>query len=516
MLDLTGENLSVYLLRELKDVVNRNPRFRNLGGDVTVHTNSMLGWGDLRVSIDGMSSAGTRMSTDYFLCTQYGRSVLCKLEGSDGLFFDRVNEIRNAANNPSSGVYYFNVDAVNEGTRDVSLTVQKYKWTDIASIYAVGSKVYFSDAIDVSKVAPVDPTIQYELQGNMLAIYTFSPDFLQLTGATGTLTPMTDFWYLRTQEVVLTTNTILGAQDISLQLDTFESVVIEDQDGYTLMEGVDYSIIGDTIRTSEWTPANATLTATFTVRVDPSTTLAAHPENIINTGLLDPVTSITSGAAKIYDPDHNLYTLADFTIVNGVVWLTNLLRTGERYTWEARVDEGLSTVTAKKMAINTNIVPGLAIAIGDQVFVGDQCAILIAPVSSETYEVYGAKENVNFTIEVKANDRMTASEIAETIKAFLLVGGRDAMEASGISIFEVSKASATAERDSSGTAPTTTYSLEVQAAADWELYIPLVNRITQFSVTVNEDAPVTDFPGKLTAAARLSAFGNSLFLPTYS
>jgi hypothetical protein len=518
MLDLTGENLSTYLLREIRDLVNRNPRFRNLGGDTTVHTNTMVAWGDLRVTIDAINSQGTRMSSDYFLCTHYGRSVLCKLENQDGLFIEWVQELHNSSINLESGVYYFNVDSVDESTREVGLTIQKYKWQSATSAFAVGSKVYFTPGIDVSRVTPIDSTIQFAVEGNRLAILSFTSDFLTLQLNTTPLTPMTDFWYLRTVVETLTTSTVLGVQDITLPITVFETVSITDQDGYTLVDGVDYIFVnnGTAIRTSEWTPAKAQLTAVFTVKADPTTTLSADPENNINIGGITPGQNLAPGQTVLYNSAGNAYNDSDFINYNGQIWLKSLLQTGELYKWSAKVDEGQTAVVAHKMATNRDLIPGLAISIGDQVFVGDQCAILVSPVNSETYEVYGAKDNVSFDITVKANDRMTASEIAETIKAFLLVTGRDSMESAGLSIFEVSKNSATGERDSSATAPTTTYTLGVAAAADWELHVPLVTTIAQFSVDVESDTPITDFPGKLSLAPRLTAFGSSQFLPYYS
>ena len=518
MLDLTGENLSTYLLREIRDLVNRNPRFRNLGGDTIVHTNTMVAWGDLRVTIDAINSQGTRMSSDYFLCTQYGRTVLCKLENQDGLFVEWVQELKSSATDLDSGIYYFNVDAVDESTREVQLTVQKYKWKSAASAFAVGSKVYFAPNINVAHVTPIDPTVLFEVEGNRLAILSFTQNFLTLQLNSTPLTPMTDFWYLRTQEAVIATSTRLGVQDIALPITNFTAMSIADQDGYILIEGIDYLLMdnGTKIRTSEWTPANAQLTATFTVKADPSVELSAHPENNINIGGLNPGQTLASGQTVLYNSAGNAYSDSDFVNINGQIWLNTLLKTGELYKWEAKVDEGQTVVKTHKMATDREIIPGLAISIGDQVFVNDQCAILVSPSNSETYEIYGAKDNVSFDITVKANDRMTASEISETIKAFLLVSGRDNMETAGISIFEVSKNSATGERDSSATAPTTTYTLGVSAAADWELHVPIITTISQFSVDVNSDTPITDFPGKLSATPRLTAFGSSKFLPYYS
>ena len=519
MLDLTGENLSTYLLREIKDLVNRNPRFRNMGGDVTVHTNSLVAWGDLRITINSIASQGTRMSPDYFLCNQYGRAVLCKLENYDGLFMEWVQELKDTSTVPQPGVYYFNVDSVDEATREVGLTIQKYRWESGKSKYALGSNIFFKPGIDVSKVNVVGNTVQVEQNGNMLSVLTFSPTpiALRLTGSLTNLIPMTDYWYLRKEEYVLSTPTILGTQDIDLPLAIYYDIVIKDQDDYELKAGRDFAWVNPSrIRTTEWTPAGAILTITYTIKANPSLVSSAHPENLLEISDVTTGEVIASGQTTLYASNGNRYGDDQFVQVNGELWLKNLLRLGESYTWDSRIDCGQTQIIVKKMAVNTNIIEGLAIGIGDQVAINDQCAILISPEISETYEVYGAKENISFNIEIKSNDRMTSSEIAEALRGHLLVRSRDNFEANGLSIFEVSKNSNTDSRDSSGTAPSTIYTLEVSAAADWELYIPLVTRITQFAVDTSEETPAIDFPGKLSATPRLTAFGSSKFLPYYS
>ena len=516
MIELTGENLSAYLLREIRNIVNRNPRFRNLGGDVTVATSSMVAWGDLRVTINRVSAQGTRMSPDYFLCTQYGRTVLGKLENYDGLFIEWVQEIQENWNTiPPSGVYYLNVDSVDEGTRNVQLTIQKYQWVGESPRYANGSLVYFASHIDVSSVTPVDPAIQYAQQGNTLAILSFSPNMLELQTPHGLLTPMVDFWYMREVKAEIIPSTAFGEQLIMLPIPDYYSVAIFDQDGYPLKEGVDFFFNApNIITTGSWTPEGSTLIGTFVIRVDPSSTLAAHPENQVSA-------TLAAGDAPVpdqtilYSSLLNRSSSSDFLTIDGVTWLTTLLVTGERYYWESRIDLGQDQYSAKKMEVNKNLIDGLSIAIGDQVFVNDQCAILISPKPSEIYEIYGSKENVSFTIEVKANDRMTASEVAEMIKGSLLVRERTNMEANGLTIFEISRESVYESRDSSGTAPTTTHTLNVSAAADWELHIPLITRISQFNVDM-QDTPQTDFIGKISLPPRISTLGVSQFLPNYS
>lgn len=518
MLELTGENLSTYLLREIKNIVNRNPRFRNLGGDVTVSTSNMVAWGDLRVTINRISSSGTRLSPDYFLCTQYGRSVIGKLEGYDGLFIEWVQEIRNNGSTiPPSGVYYFNVDAVNEGTREVALTIQQYQWVGQEAKFAQGSLVYFAPYIDVSSVTPVDPLVSYEQQGNIWELTSFYPNILQLqrvvTGVPIPLVPMVDFWYLRESSNVITDSTFFGEQFLSIPVAGWTSMVITDQDGYELREGIDYTVLDtNIIQTSTWTPEDSKLTGNFTVKTDPSSIWAVHPENQVSIPLI-PGNSPTQ--TILYSSVQNRSNASDFATVNGVTWLSALLITGEKYYWESRVDLGQAQYNAKKMEVNQNLIPGLSIAIGDQVVIGDQCAILVSPHVSEVYEIYGSKENVSFTIEIKANDRLTASEISEMIKGSLLVRERNNMEANGLTIFEITREANYESRDQSGTAPTTTYSMSVSAAADWELYIPLVSRISQFEVDMS-DTPQTDYLSKLIMAPRLKILGASQFLPNYS
>ena len=48
MLDLTGANLIGYLIRVTKDIMNRNPRFRNTLGETTFATNNQINFGDVQ------------------------------------------------------------------------------------------------------------------------------------------------------------------------------------------------------------------------------------------------------------------------------------------------------------------------------------------------------------------------------------------------------------------------------------------------------------------------------------
>lgn len=528
MLDLTGENLATYLLRELKDIVNRNPRFRNLGGDVFVQSSNMVQWGDLQVQISGITASGTRLSPDYFMCTQHGHSVLAKLENKDGVFIEWVQEQRiktdvsDTLTYPEPGVYYFNVDSVDEGTRDVGLTIQTYKWASGETGFARGSGVFFRSGIDVDTVEPVDPSITFVRANGGLYITSYVTEIpLRLKSAATILTPNVDYWYIREVDEVLTDATLTGLQTITLPITDYSKITITDQDGYELRSGIDFdfsSLIH--IRLGEWTPPGSQLTGRFVVKVDPTTTSVVHPENRLPISPLAATETLADGQVFIRSTFGPTYSEKDLTVAgDGSVWLSHLLRPGERAIWEARIDAGTTTVTAKKLAVNQNLIPGLSIAIGDLVNVGDQCAILVAPNLTETYEVYGSKENISFDIRVKANDRLTASDIATMIRTSLLVRARNDMETNGLSIFEVSKTALTEQKDQTGVLPSTTYTLSVQAAADWEYHVPLITRIGYLDIVVDDPTKNVwdmDFPGKPRILPRLSTLGATQFLPYYA
>src|SRR5208282_4650362 len=130
----------------------------------------------------------------------------------------------------------------------------------------------------------------------------------------------------------------------------------------------------------------------------------------------------------------------------------------------------------------TDVAPGLWVAIGDRVEIGDQIAIIVSPTRTECYQVFGSKENLTFTLDVKANDLMTDSELSELIKAEWTYKNRDSMEADGITIFEISREQTGEARDASGTAANYVYSLNVTASCDWKGFVPLVNRVAHIDI----------------------------------
>ena len=475
------------------------------------------------------------------MCTQHGRAILAQVEEKDGLFVEFVREVDPGNILLDPGVYYMNVDAVDEATRDVELTLQKFKWREGYIPPAQGSLIYFREGLDGTFMVPSDTSnagaqINFSAFQAYLILYTPIQTIAITDTQTGTvLTPVVDYWVTRSMVKVACQSTVGGEEIISIPPNGV-SLSFQDQTGYVLRQYVDYTYyMGQRttfpppvrpafILLSSATPIGSTITAVGMYQEDPSPQYAAvNPENFLSV-VLQPNETITPNQVSVQS------AVTDQTVIEtpltatpaNALLLSPLLGIGQWARWEVRInaqmldDSNETMVTqlhkkGRKMEMNKDLVPGLWVAIGDLVMKDDQVAIIVSPTWTETYEVFGSKENLNFTLEVKSNDLTTSSEISELIKHRLLVQARTNMEADGITIFEVGRDQQGEQRDPSGTAPSYSYMLNVSASADWKTFIPCVTRLISFEV---DSVPyVAGYPGKLSYSPRTKAMGRFQFTP---
>ena len=531
-MDLTGGNLIAYIRRIIEDAVSRSPRFRDTLGQVTHQYNNIIQWKDAQVSIKDVSSAGNRLSPDYFMLKQYGRAILAKVQSKEGQFIEWVQEVDPSRKTPVSGVYYLNVDSTSDQTNDVRLTIHTYRWTEGGVTNAQGSVVYLAPGIDgtalSASIAGSPPTILVTEVGTGDApasstdallfphfIYLLSPTPVGLELFMGSppaaLTPLVDYWYQQEVDEVIIQSTV-GGKEVANLPRGYISFILEDQTGYQLQLGKDYTWYATSgwIELSQWTPPNQTITASLIAKANPSTQPGTNPENILHTGLQLSET-LAENQVFVHTPNGTYTSIVPGS--DGTLTLPRLLMPGEWCRWEVRIDAGQSQVTAKKFNLNERVIPGLRVAIGDNVVVGDQVAVIVSPTVCETYEVYGSKENLDFTLDVRANDLQTASDISEMLKQQLLVMRRENMEADGLTIFEARRSYHGAQRDMSGTAPQFVYTVSITAMADWKVFIPLVTRLVSLEIT--ELAETLTLP-RAQLQPRVRAFGTTGFLMSYS
>lgn len=552
MIDLTGANLVAYLLRVVKDAVIRNPRFKTTLGEVTFASNNQINWGDVQVLVKSVTTSGTRLSPDYFMCTQHGRAILAKVGDKEGSFVEWVTENDKTRNTPTAGVYYFNVDAVNEQTRDVNLTIRQYRWAQGSLNNAEGTIVTLRDGIDGTTLTATDAqagAVSINAFNHFLYLLTPCAQLVLTAPGPHTLVPNVDYWILRKQSAVILQKTAGGQEFVNIppSLFPYTDIQIFDQDQYELRKNIDYTFQGpDWIVLGNFTPPGSTLTATAKVKMNPATTIpATNPENILQIQV-GPNESLASGQVLITTTSGDFNNALIGT--DGNVLLPQLLQPGEYYRFEARILTQDQTVVGKKYELNgfkktvwdpkaggtdannpapgafvlqldsngnsIEAIPGMVLAVGDAVVKGDQCAIIVNPDLTETYEVFGSKENLNFTLECKSNDFQTSSDISELLKRELLVYRRQNMEADGITIFEATRDNQGEQRDPSGTAPRYIFNVTVSASADWKVFVPCITRMASFEV--NLSGLPTDFLGKINMVPRMQALGAFQFIPSYA
>lgn len=500
--------MATFILGELRPVISRHPRFRDNDGSAVTAFSNLITYKDVSLTVGSTRSNGDRQSADNFVCTVLGRAVFAKLNGMNGSFVEWLRETQVGDILPAPGLYYLSIESVNEESREVKAVLQPYRWLEGRRGPGVGSRVYTRLGLSPAYIAPTDPLIDYVPESQGLRILTYTADLqLKRTDTNVVLTPGTDWWIEPFERHLVTTNTPGGqVNDIQIPPD-YVSFDLYDQNDVKLRPGQDWVWTGeDTVRLAPWTAKGLDIWAEGTWRRSPSGDLWVNPENFLQ---LD-----VAKDEKVV-PGQAIYTLVRGEFVDdigvnsqGVGVFKHLMDIGDRARWEVRVEVPQFYITFKKMAINPNFIPGLTVAVGDQVEVGDQGAIIVFPNRCEVYEVYGAKDNVSFDLTVKSNDLLTSTELAQLVKNHLLIEGRDRLESAGLSIQTVSTAYTGGARDASGTTATHSVTLSVIALADWEYHKPLVNRVDDI------DVDFKTYPGSPEAAG-LVVYGISRFTPSY-
>lgn len=509
MIDLTGGHLAQSLIAELFPVISRHPRFRDNDGSALTSFNNLVAYKDLSLTVGNLRASGQRLSPDQFVCTLMGRSCVAKLEGHTGSFIEWIQETDLPAT--PAGIHYFAVEAVNEATREVRAVRETYRWLEGRIPESTGSIVYFSRMLPKGVVVPTDPSITYRDNGSSLTILNYTPTIaLKRTDTGQPLVPGVEYWVEVPESHVLVADHTGGAlTGIPLPADWITFRIVDDN-GIQLRQGQDWDWEGeDQIRFAAWI-MRGTYTLEGTFRRVPGAGNHIHPENFI---------SIPTVAGETIVSEQTRYILSrgeftDILHVDGDRYVFgHLLEPGDRLRWEVRIKTPQAYQTLHKMAVNPDVLPGLNVAIGDQVVVGDQLAIITFPFRCETYEVYGSKDSVNFDITIKSNDLTTSTELGNLVKAYLLVEGRDRLESLGLSVFEVATGYSGDAKDSSGTSVAIPVTLNVTGMADWEYHRPLVNRVDDIDVSFLPD--VITYPGAPRVSPSLVAFGVSRFTPAY-
>jgi len=508
LLDLTGAGLLTFLIREVRYVAAQHPRFKDNNGEALIAYSNLISVSDVKIQISNLNASGTRLSPDNFFATQMGRITVAKLENKNGHFVEWAREMDPENVLPEAGIYYLNVDAVDEKEQTVDFTKQSYKWYEGTTDSATGSFVQIHPSVDPTTISFSDPSVEFAPMQNQILLLSYVLPGTVLSEGARQLVPGVDYWVPR--EITKTIWTTAGGTEYIPYPAGFENLDLYIDDR-RLRPGTDYWIQSNGIRMSDMTPLGREVVARGIFHLDPAEVGFAHEENKLSF-LIDADHTLVPAQSQYY-LNRNYYDASNLVVTADSVWLRTLATPGSKIEWEARVAGPLETVQATKMMISKNILPGADVAIGDRVVVGDQCAIVVSPTVCETYELYGSKENISFDFEVSTNDIITTDELASMLRTYFTVTGRDRLESCGVTVFEGTKSYRGEAKDASGTAARHTSTVSISAAADWEFFKPLVTRVdwSDLDVMVN-----TSLPGNPSVQGRYRQFGAFVFVPSYS
>ena len=509
---LTSGFLATFLLSELRPVISRHHRFRDNDGSALLAFSNLISYKDVSLVIGSISADGNPFSPDSFVCTMLGRVCAAKLDGYNGSFIEWTRETTTEDEQPPTGVYYISIDAINEETKEVKVVLQPYSWAEGCKENAVGSRIYIDPRTPMNLVESADPAVEFTTSASYLLLLTYTDSLvLRRTDTNVTLIPGVDYWIQPHERHLLLTTA--GGEEPKIRIpDGYCTIRLMDGD-YELRQGLDWDWDGEgTVKLASWTQAGIDIYVDGTFRRVPFGNNVVNLENFIPAKV--------PGIGEELAPGQCVYSLVRGTYVDDMVWthdgricFRHLMSIGDRATWETRIKKAQIYTTIKKMSLNPDFLPGLTIAVGDAVELGDQMALVVFPSRCEIYEVYGGKEGLMFDIAIKSNDLLTSSELATMVKNYLLVDGRDRLESSGLSVSRISSNYNGEQRDSSGTTASHTVTLSVTASGDWEHWKPLINRVDDIELDFGPS--LATYPGSPRPLAATVAFGVSRFTPSY-
>ncbi len=128
-------------------------------------------------------------------------------------------------------------------------------------------------------------------------------------------------------------------------------------------------------------------------------------------------------------------------------------------------------------------LPGVVMAFGKRGKVGDKVAIVVYEDRVEAAKAYGGKFEVNFDVDVIAQDPNQMEEIADLLVMSLWAEKKEDLATEGIEVVDISMGGEAEETyDETGDTYYYNASISLQLRADWEMHVPVpfvISRVTQ-------------------------------------
>jgi hypothetical protein len=206
---------------------------------------------------------------------------------------------------------------------------------------------------------------------------------------------------------------------------------------------------------------------------------------------------IQENSLEVYDttvfPKVKLAEEMHYTVDIQSGWVTFSAPVGKEATVEAHYRyAGISVgpVTIRPLSSNNTLIPGVVLAFGEHFLRGDKSVVVVTKSREFAAEIYGGWWNINYGIDVVAQDPIESAKIGDYVLNMLWTVVRDKLAGEAIMISAVNHGGES-EGLESETAQVFnhTNSISVGVSVEWEHQVPILKYLRKISLYSPPSSP---------------------------
>lgn len=189
--------------------------------------------------------------------------------------------------------------------------------------------------------------------------------------------------------------------------------------------------------------------------------------------------------------DASEYTLDETT--GEIVFTEELPPELSRYAEYKYQGESTGPWPLKPLHAVNKPIPGVVIAFGGKIPIGDKFVVVVTEDAQESYDIYGGQWELTIDIDIVATDVNDQEEIADRTSVFLLGILRTQLSDEGVDLSRVSLGGESEEiRDETGDDYFYNSSMSLSITTNWELHVPRPITLKSFSASVQQLSTLLD------------------------
>jgi len=174
----------------------------------------------------------------------------------------------------------------------------------------------------------------------------------------------------------------------------------------------------------------------------------------------------------------------------GELVLVNPLAEGDKLAASYQVPgTTIGPVVFKENMSNNTALPGVVLAFGRRIEVGDRVVVIVGQTRENVARVFGGRWDISFTLDCVSRDSIQRDEIADECLIALWINKKPILEADGILLSDIGMSGESEEVYDENTDDyyfKSTIDFTVQT--DWELAVPIVNEVRAINLVTGIDS----------------------------